>query len=117
MEAEIWTDKILGTKVKTISATFTHITSGEPPSLAFHKILTRPDGKQKYMTMSVPIRDADLLARAEQELTRGDEITVTIETRWAEAGLPKPSGLFQSHCVEGTGINHRRMMDSFLRRK
>ena len=79
----------LETKVKTISATFTDITPGEPPSLAFHKILTRPDGKQKYMTMSVPIRDKDLLARAEQELRRGDEITVTIETRWAEVGLPK----------------------------
>ena len=79
----------LETKVKTISATFTGITSGEPPSLTFHKILTRPDGRQRYMTMSVPIRDADLLARAEQELTRGNEITVTIETRWAEADLPK----------------------------
>ena len=59
------------------------------PASRSTKSLTRPDGKQKYMTMSVPIRDAALLARAERELTRGDEITVTIETRWAEEGLPK----------------------------
>ncbi len=80
---------MLETEIVTTSATFADIDLGETPSLAFHKILTRPDGKQKYVSMSVPIRDKDLLTRAETALRRGDEIEVTIETRWAEEGIPK----------------------------
>ena len=80
---------MLETQLTTTRATFTCVDSGDPPSLAFHKVLTRSDGKQKYISMSVPIRDKDLLARAERELQRGDEIEVTIETRWAKPGLPK----------------------------
>lgn len=39
--------------------------------------------------MSVPIRDERLLVRAERDLRDSDEIEVTIETRWAEEGIPK----------------------------
>ncbi len=81
---------MLQTETITLSATFAAIDPGVPPSLAFFKLPHhRPNGKGRYFSMSVPIRDAVLLARAERELTRGDEITVTLETRWAEAGLPK----------------------------
>ena len=81
---------MLQTETITTSGTFASIDPGEPPRLAFYKLPHhRPDGKGRYASMSVPVHDAHLLARAEQELTRGDEITVTIETRWAEVGLPK----------------------------
>jgi len=80
---------MLETKITTARATFARVEAGEPPTAAFHKILTRPDGKQKYIAMSVPIRDERLMARAVRELRRGDEIEVTIETRWAEEGIPK----------------------------
>lgn len=52
---------MLETKVTTTRSTFARVDPGEPPSLKFHKILTRPDGRQKYVSMSVPIRDKDLL--------------------------------------------------------
>jgi len=78
----------LETKITTIRATFAHIEAGEPPSIAFHKILTRPDGNQKYIDMTVPIRDERLLARAERELRSGDVIEINVETRWAEVGIP-----------------------------
>lgn len=39
--------------------------------------------------MSVPIRDERLLARAERNLRSGDEVEVTLETRWADEGIPK----------------------------
>lgn len=80
---------MLETKKTTTRATFAHIKFGEPPIAVFHKILTRTDGKQKYIAMSVPIRDERLRARAERELRSGDEIEVTIETRWAEDGIPE----------------------------
>lgn len=80
---------MLETIITTTRATFAHIKPGEPPIAAFHKTVTRPDGKQKYIAMSVPIRDERLRARAERELRSGDEIEVTIETRWAEDGIPK----------------------------
>lgn len=79
---------MLGTKITTMCAIFTRIEPGEPPTVAFHKILTRPDGAQKSIAMSVPIRDERLLARAESDLRSGDEVEVTIETRWAEEGIP-----------------------------
>lgn len=79
---------MLGTKITTVRATFARIEPGEPPTVAFHKILTRPDGAQKHIAMSVPIRDERLLARVGKELRSGDEIEVTIETCWAEEGIP-----------------------------
>ena len=79
---------MLGTKITTTRATFTRIEQGEPPVVAFHKVLTRPDGARKYIAMSVPVRDERLLARAERDLRSGDEIEVTLETRWAEEGIP-----------------------------
>lgn len=84
------TKHMLQTETITLSATFAAIDPGAPQSLAFYKLPHhRSDGKGRYLSMLVPIRDAALLARAERELQRGDEITVTIETRWAEVGLPK----------------------------
>lgn len=80
---------MMETKITTTRATFTRIESGELPIAVFHKILTRPDGKQKYVALSVPIRDARLFARALRELRSGDEIEVTIETQWAEEDIPK----------------------------
>ncbi len=83
-------NRLLKTQVTTTSATFGGIDAGDPPSLAFYKLPHhRADGKGRHISMSVPIRDPKLLARAEQELRRGDEIEVTIETRWAEEGIPK----------------------------
>lgn len=80
---------MLKTKIMTIHATFAGIDAGDPPRLAFYKLPHhRPNGKGRYASMSVAIRDAGLLVRAERELHRGDEIEVTIETRWAEADLP-----------------------------
>jgi len=79
---------MLGTKITTMCATFAQIEPGEPPTVAFHKILTRPDGARKYIAMSLPIRDERLLERAERELRSGDEIKATIETCWAEEGIP-----------------------------
>ena len=80
---------MLETKTTTTRAIFAQIDPGEPPSIALHKLLTRPDGKQKHASFSVPIRDKRLLARAEQELQAGDEVEVIVETRWAEEGIPK----------------------------
>lgn len=80
---------MLETKITTTRATFARNESGEPPIAVFHKILMRPDGKQKYVALSVPIRDARLPARALRKLQSGDEIEVTIETRWDEEGIPK----------------------------
>ena len=80
---------MLGTKITVTRVTFARTEAGEPPTAAFHKILARPDGARKYITMSVPIRDERLLARAERDLWGGDEIEVTLETCWAEEGIPK----------------------------
>ena len=80
---------MLETKITTSRAIFSRVETGEPLTVAFHKILTRPDGKQKYIALSVPIRDERLLARVVRELRSGDEIEVTIETRWVEEGIPK----------------------------
>lgn len=79
---------MLGTKTITLRATFARIEPGEPPTTAFHKTLTQPGGVQKYVAMSLPIRDERLLERAERELRSGDEIKATIETCWAEEGIP-----------------------------
>ena len=79
---------MLGTKTITLRATFARIELGEPPTTAFHKTLTQPGGVQKYVAMSLPIRDERLPERAERELRSGDEIKATIETCWAEEGIP-----------------------------
>jgi len=75
---------MLETKITTTRATFARTEPGEPPTVAFHEISTRPDGARKYIAMSVPIRDEGLLARVERDLRSGDEIEVTIETCWGE---------------------------------
>lgn len=80
---------MLETKITTIHATFNHVKPGNPPSVSLNKVLTRPDGKQKYVSMSIPVRDRLMVARAEKELRPGDDVEVTIETRWAEEGIPK----------------------------
>ena len=80
---------MLETKVTTIVAEFVRIVNGPTPSIALHKIVTRPDGKQKPIAMTVPVEDTFLLARAERDLRAGDLIEVKIETRWAEEGIPK----------------------------
>lgn len=79
---------MLETKVTTTRAIFTRIDFGEPPSVALYKVLTRPDGKKKHVSMSIPIRDGHLLAWAEKELQNGDDIEVVMGTRWAEEGIP-----------------------------
>lgn len=79
---------MLETKVTITRATFTRVDFGEPPSVALYKVLTRPDGKKKHVSMSIPIRDGHLLASAEKELQNGDGIEVIIEMRWAEEGIP-----------------------------
>lgn len=79
---------MLETKVTNTRATFARVEPGEPSKIVCHKLLIRPDGKQKYLSISVPIRDERLLARVERELRSGDEIEMTVETRWAEAGIP-----------------------------
>lgn len=79
---------MLETKVTNTRATFARVEPGEPSKIVCHKLLTRPDGKQKHLSISVPIRDERLLARAERELRSGDEIEMTVETRWAEEGIP-----------------------------
>jgi hypothetical protein len=80
---------MLEMKITTMRVTFSGVKVGEPPIAVFHKILTRPDGKQKYVALSVPVRDAGLLARVAGELHLDDGIEVTVETRWAEKGIPK----------------------------
>ena len=40
---------MLETKITTSRATFARVEAGEPPTVAFHKILTRPDGKQNTL--------------------------------------------------------------------
>lgn len=79
---------MLETKITTTSLTFSRIEIGASSSIVGHKLITRPDGKQKHISVSIPIRDERLLARAEGELHRGDAIVITVETRWAEAGIP-----------------------------
>ena len=80
---------MLETKITTFLAAFVRVDGGELPSIALRKIVTRPDGKQKYVAMTVPIRDQELLARSKKELREGDQVEIKIETRWAEAGIPK----------------------------
>ena len=74
--------------MSAIRATFARIKPGDPPSVSFNKVLTRPDGKQKYVAMSIPVRDQRLLARAEMELSFGDKVDVTVETQWAAKDIP-----------------------------
>lgn len=80
---------MLETKVTTIVAEFVRIVNGPTPGIALHKIVTRPDGKQKSLAMTVPVEDEFLLARAGRELRAGDLVEVKIETHWAEEGIPK----------------------------
>ncbi len=80
---------MLETKKTTFVAEFARIDSGETPGLALRKIVTRPDGGQKSVAVTIPVRDAVLLARAGQELRDGDQIEVEIETRWGEKDIPK----------------------------
>jgi hypothetical protein len=62
------------------------IVEGEPPMLAFSKLLTRPDGK--LHTQMVQITDAALLARLHQEIHTGDEADIEIETDWTHPDIP-----------------------------
>ncbi len=56
---------MLETKITTTSLIFSRVEIGESSSIVGHKIITRPDGKQKHISVSIPIRDERLLARAE----------------------------------------------------
>ena len=80
---------MLETKITTLLAEFVRISNHAPPQIVLRKIMTRPDGQQKYVAMTAPIRNQDLLARAARDLREGDQIEIKIETRWAEAGIPK----------------------------
>lgn len=80
---------MLETKKIIFVAEFARIDGGETPSMALRKIVTRPDGGQKSIAMTIPVPDAALLARAGQELRDGDQIEVEIETRWGEKDIPK----------------------------
>ena len=80
---------MLETKITTLLAEFVRIDNRGLPEIVLRKIVTRPDGQQKYVAMAVPIRDQDLLAQAARDLRERDQIEIKIETRWAEEGIPK----------------------------
>src|SRR5947209_71095 len=54
---------------------------GERPSLTYHKILTRPDGKQRLFSQMAYVNDTDLLARLRTQVQEGDELEVVVEQR------------------------------------
>lgn len=67
---------------------FRGIVDGEPPLLAFSKLLTRPDGKQKLHSQMVQVTDTALLARLRREVCMGEEVEVEIETDWTHPDIP-----------------------------
>ena len=64
------------------------IIDGEPPMLAFSKLLTRTDGKQKRHSQMVQVLDRALLARLRREVKKGDEVDIEIETDWTHPDIP-----------------------------
>jgi hypothetical protein len=64
------------------------IVEGNPPMLAFSKLLTRPDGKQKLHSQMVQVTDSDLLARLRHEVQNGMEADIEIETDWTHPDIP-----------------------------
>ncbi len=47
--------------------------------LDYHKIATRPDGKQRLFAQSVKITDSNLLDRLRREVRNGDQVEIWIE--------------------------------------
>jgi hypothetical protein len=64
------------------------IVEGNPPMLAFSRMLTRPDGKRKLHTQMVQILDAELLSRLRREVATGTEAVIVIETDWTKPDIP-----------------------------
>ena len=64
----------------------TDITPGNPVTLTVAQCVTRPDGKSRTITQTVPILDRCLARRALDEIGMGDEIDATIVTEWSKDG-------------------------------
>lgn len=75
-------------EILTERVQFRGIVDGEPPMLAFSKMLTRPDGKRKLHSQMVQVINKELLARLCREAQMGDEIDVEIETDWTHPDIP-----------------------------
>ena len=57
------------------------LAEGNPPMLAFSKLLTRPDGKTKLHSQMAQVTDRALLAQLRCEANNGAEADVILETR------------------------------------
>lgn len=57
------------------------LAEGNPPMLAFSKLVARPDGKTKLHSQMVQVTDMALLAKLRCEANNGVEADVVLETR------------------------------------
>ncbi len=62
------------------------IVEGNPPMLAFTKMLQRPDGKCKLHSQMAQVTDAALLERLRAEAHAGEEAAVVLETCLSSEG-------------------------------
>ena len=72
--------------VVTIKARVLDISPGQPPKVLLARLATRPDGKQRMITLKLNVPDANLSARLLSEINIGDVIEATVVTDWIDQG-------------------------------
>lgn len=77
-----WTEsKAIKTQLIRLRVRVGGLTEGNPPMLAFSKLLTRPDGKTKLHSQMTQVTDTALLAQVRCEANNGVEADIVRETR------------------------------------
>jgi hypothetical protein len=62
------------------------IIRGQPPKVLLARLATRPDGKQRMITLKLDVPDINLSSRLLSEISKGDEIGATVVTDWTDQG-------------------------------
>ena len=75
-------------EVVRLQVRFGGVVEGNPPMLAFSKLLTRTDRKRKLHSQMVQVKDSVLLNRLCREVHLGDELEIVLETDWSQENIP-----------------------------
>lgn len=78
--------KPIETERASARVTVAGIEPGEPPSITTVHVGTDRKGMQRHFVQQVPIFDVSLYDRLSNEVSEGDEITVTVVNDWYETG-------------------------------
>ncbi|MBV9851597.1 MAG: hypothetical protein JO250_18160 [Armatimonadetes bacterium] len=72
-------------KVTTIS-TVVDLSSDPQPSITLVDYVDGPGGAARHFTQTVPVNDLLLFSRLTSEVSRGDQLEVTIVNEWYDTG-------------------------------